>query len=89
MIILLSFNGGSAKNVQILIELKNEVLERRFKKLMEEKRHQEAFDLVYSKSQSEFYYLDPEREHTIKPPEYILVEDLIQESKKRTSLMKA
>ncbi len=77
MIILLSFNGGSAKNVQILIELRNEVLKRRFKKLMEEKKHQEAFELVYSKSQSDFYYLDPEREHTIKPPEYILVEDLI------------
>lgn len=77
MTILLSFNGGSAKNVQILIELKNEVLERRFRKLMEEKKHQEAFELIYSKSQSDFYYLDPEREHTIKPPEYILVEDLI------------
>ena len=76
-IVLLSFNGGRAKNVQLLVELKNEVLERRFKKLMEGRRHREAFDLIYSKSQSEFYYLDPEREHTIKPPEYILVEDLI------------
>jgi sulfur transfer complex TusBCD TusB component (DsrH family) len=81
MIILLSFNGGGARNVQVLIELKNDVLARRFKKLMDEKRHQEAFELVYSKSESDFYYLDPEKEHTIRPPEYILVEDLIARGK--------
>ncbi len=78
MTILLVLNRVSARNVQLLVRLPSENLERKFKKLMEEGKHGEAFDLVYSKSQpSEYCYLDPEKMHYIKPPDYVLVEELI------------
>lgn len=82
MTILLVLNRESARNVQLLIKLPSEILEKKFKKLMEAKLYKEAFDFVYSKCQpGEFYFLDPAKMHYIKPPEYILVEDLIFSSK--------
>ncbi len=84
MTILLVLNNKSAGNVQLLIRLPNEIMEKRFKKLMDMRMYQEAFDLIYSKSQlGEYYFLDPNKMHNIKPPEYILVEDLITASKRK------
>ncbi len=84
MTILLVLNNKSARNVQLLITLSSEILEKKFKKLMEEKLYKEAFDLVYAKSQpGEFYFLDPEKMHYIKLPEYILVEELIVASQRK------
>ena len=88
MTILLVLNRVSAKNVQLLVRLPSENLERKFRRLMEEKKHKEAFDLVYSKSQpSEYCYLDPEKMHYLKPPDYVLVEELIAGKQTETALV--
>ena len=63
----------------MLISIKSQLLEKKLRKLMEAKKYKEAFDLVYSKEEhSEIYYMDPEKTHYIRTPEYILVEDLIK-----------
>ena len=84
MTILLVLNSQSARNVQLLIRLPNAFLEKRFRRLMDAKMYKEAFELVYSKSQpGEYYFLDPNKMHYIRPPAYILVEGLIAASKSK------
>ena len=88
MTILLVLNSKSARNVQVLVRLPNEILKKKFRDLMRAKKHKEAFELLYSKSEPE-HYLDPNKTHSIKPPEYILVEDLIFACKQKEALKEA
>ena len=82
MTILFVLNRAGAQNCQLLVRLPNEILEKSLRELMHAKRYKEAFDLVYSKSEPECY-LDPNKTYSIKPPEYILVEDLIFAQKQK------